>query len=97
MNSSVVKFIAQAFLVFIVWYFVYELWLLPDGSLDEWSSLNIIGSSAGLLIWVGYEVFAMNRIIGIAESPGIEIVDGCNGIAAMELFLGFILAYPGDW
>lgn len=97
MNSPVLKFIAKALLIFIVWYLVYELWLLPDGSLDKWLSLNIIGASAGILEWVGYEVFTINRIIGVGEYPGIEIVDGCNGIAAMGLFLGFILAYPGDW
>jgi exosortase family protein XrtF len=47
--------------------------------------------------WLGYETFAYNRIIGIYGNPGIEVVDGCNGIAAMGLFLGFILAYPGSW
>ncbi|MDR9417875.1 exosortase X [Gracilimonas sp.] len=97
MNSPVVKFIAKAFLVFIVWYLVYELWLLPDGSLDHWLSLNIIGTSAGILEVFGFDVFTVNRIIGLGEYPGIEIVDGCNGIAAMGLFLGFILAYPGNW
>ncbi len=97
MNSQVLKFIAKAVLIFILWYLVYELWLLPDGHLDAWLSLNIIGNSAGMLKWLGYEVFTVNRIIGIGEYPGIEIVNGCNGIAAMGLFLGFILAYPGDW
>lgn len=80
-----------------MWYFIYELWLLPAGNLDEWLSLNIIGASAGLLNWLGYDVYTVGRIIGIGEYPGIEIVDGCNGIAAMGLFLGFIYAYPGDW
>lgn len=43
MNSPVIKFIAKALLVIILWFMVYELWLLPDGRLDEWLSLNIIG------------------------------------------------------
>lgn len=97
MNSPVLKFIAKALLIFILWYLVYELWLLPNGQLDAWLSLNIIGNSAGMLKWFGYDVFTVNRIIGVGEYPGIEIVNGCNGIAAMGLFLGFILAYPGDW
>lgn len=77
---------------------VYELWLLPDGRLrlDEWLSLNIIGVGAGFLEWIGYEVFTVNRILGIGEYLGIEIVNGSNGIVAMGLFLGFILAYPLD-
>jgi len=76
---------------------MYELWLLPDGSLDGWISLNIISNSAGIIQWLGYDVFIYNRIIGIYGNGGIEVVDGCNGIAAMGLFLGFILAYPGSW
>lgn len=51
---------------------------------------------AGFLEWTGNEVFTVNRIIGIGEYPGIEIVSGCNGIVAMGLFLGFILAYRSD-
>ncbi|HBX67700.1 MAG: exosortase/archaeosortase family protein [Balneola sp.] len=97
MNSPLTKFIAKALLIFTGWYLLYEMWLLPDGSLDEWLSLNIIGASAGFIELLGYDVYTVNRIIGIGEYPGIEIVDGCNGIAAMGLFFGFILAYPGDW
>lgn len=97
MNSPVTLFIVKALAFFIGWYLLYELWLLPDGRLDEWLSLNIIGSSAGFIEWMGYEVYTVNRIIGIREAGGIEIVDGCNGIAAIGLFLGFIIAYPGDW
>lgn len=97
MNSAIVRFVAKALGIFVIWYVVYELWLLPDGRLDEWLSLNIIANSAGILQWFGYDVYTVDRIIGIGEAGGIEIVDGCNGIAAIGLFLGFILAYPGDW
>lgn len=97
MKYPVIQFIIKALFIFVIWYLLYELWLLPDGRLDLWLSLNIIGNSAGLLEWLGYDVFVVNRIIGISEFSGIEIADGCNGIAAMGLFLGFILAYPGKW
>lgn len=97
LKSPVVAFVLKALAIFVIWYMLYELWLLPDGSLDEWLSLNIIGVSAGILELFGADVFTVNRIIGIGEFPGIEIVDGCNGIAAMGLFIGFILSYPGDF
>ena len=96
-NSPLTKFIIKALCFFIVWYVIYEIWLLPEGSLDEWISLNIISNSVGIVQWLGYEVFTYNRVIGIYGNAGIEVVDGCNGIAAMGLFLGFILAYPGSW
>lgn len=96
-NSPLTKFILKALCFFIVWYVIYEIWLLPEGSLDEWISLNIISNSVGIVQWLGYEVFTYNRVIGVYGNAGIEVVDGCNGIAAMGLFLGFILAYPGSW
>lgn len=97
MNKPIIKFIAKSLTIFIVWYVLYEIWLLPDGRLDEWVSLNIVGVSSGIIQFFGYETWSVNRIIGIGENGGIELVDGCTGISAIGLFLGFILAYPGDW
>lgn len=96
-KSPVVLFVVKALVIFTVWYVTYELWLLPDGRLDEWLALNIVGVSNGIVRFLGYDSWAIHRIIGIAENPGIELVDGCTGISAIGLFLGFILAYPGKW
>jgi len=96
-KSPVLIFLFKVGVIFISWYIVYELWLLPDGRLDEWLSLNIVGSSAGILKWLGYEIFVFERVVAVGEFPGIKIVNGCNGISAMGLFLGFIIAYPGEW
>ena len=95
-DSSIFAFLFKVCIAFIAWYIFYDIWLLNDGRLDEWVSLNIIGNTAGILSWFGYEVNSVNRIIGIGVTPGIEIVNGCNGISAIGLFLGFIIAYPGD-
>ncbi|MEQ9310818.1 MAG: archaeosortase/exosortase family protein [Balneolaceae bacterium] len=96
-KSSITIFILKALAIFVVWYILYELWLLPDGRLDEWLSLNIVSVSTGVVQFFGYETWSVNRIIGVGENGGIELVDGCTGISAIGLFLGFILAYPGDW
>lgn len=97
MNSPIVKFIAKALGFFAIWYLIYDLWLLPAGELDRWISLNIVMVGGGILEAFGFDVYAFGRVIGIVEYPGIEIVDGCNGVAPIGLFLGFIFAYPGDW
>ena len=97
MNSPVFKFIAKALGIFVIWYIIYELWLLPEGSLDEWLALNIVGIGSGVINALGFDTWTMYRTIGIGENPGIVLVDGCTGISAIGLFLGFILAYPGDW
>lgn len=96
-KSSITIFILKALAIFVVWYILYELWLLPDGRLDEWLSLNIVSVSTGVVQFFGYETWSVNRIIGVGENGGIELVDGCTGISAIGLFIGFILAYPGDW
>ena len=97
MKSPVLKFIVKALGIFILWYIVYELWLLPDGRVDEWLALNLVSISSGFINLFGFETWTVNRVIGIGEASGIELVDGCTGISAIGLFLGFILAYPGDW
>ncbi len=96
-KSPLTKFILKALGFFLVWYLIYDVWLLPDGRLDQWISLNVIGISKGFIDLFGYETFTYSRVIGIFGNPGVEIVDGCNGIAPMGLFFGFIIAYPGDW
>lgn len=97
LKSPITQFILKALGIFAIWYVVYELWLLPQGDLDEWLSLNIVAVSDGIVQLLGYETWTVYRIIGIGENAGIELVDGCTGISAIGLFLGFILAYPGDW
>lgn len=97
LKSPIAHFILKALGIFVIWYIIYELWLLPKGELDEWLSLNIVAVSNGVIQLFGYETWTMHRIIGIGENAGIELVDGCTGISAIGLFLGFILAYPGDW
>lgn len=97
LKSPITQFIAKALGIFVIWYIVYELWLLPKGDLDKWLSLNIVAVSSGIVNVFGYDTWTMHRIIGIGENSGIQLVDGCTGISAIGLFLGFILAYPGEW
>ena len=74
-KSPVTQFILKALGIFILWYVVYELWLLPDGRLDAWVAHNIIGVSAGIVRAMDYTVFTYDRVVGIYYNAGIEIVD----------------------
>lgn len=96
-KSDVTAFIIKVFVIYILWYIVYELWILPNGYIDEPLSRNIAAVSAGILSFFGESIFLYERVVGITGAPGVEIIDGCNGIAAIGLFLGFIFAYPGKW
>ena len=83
--------------IYLLWYFIYELWLLPNGTLDQWVTTNIVSVSAGILEILGYDFYATGRLIGLGESAGIYLVNGCSGISAIGLFIGFVVAYPGAW
>lgn len=97
LKSDIAIFLFKVFCIYLVWYMAYELWILPNSYIDEPLSKNIASVSAGILTFLGEEVFHYNRVVGLVGTAGGEIVDGCNGIAAIGLFLGFIFAYPGAW
>jgi exosortase family protein XrtF len=97
LDSEPVKFVLKVLVIYIVWYLIYEMWLLPDGSLDAWVAVNIVDTTAGILQIFNYDVYTAGRVIGVGEAPGILLVDGCTGISAIGLFIGFIIAYPGRW
>ena len=96
-HKNIFIFFLKSGVIYAVWYVIYEMWVLPDGSLDKWISLNIVEQTAGLLALFDAPVFMYDRVVGLAGNGGIEIVDGCNGIAAMGLFIGFVVAFPGKW
>jgi len=95
-NKDIVSFLLKLLGFFGVWYLIYELWLLPDGRLDEFLSVNLIDVTGGLLALFDVEFFMRHRVIGLFGTPGVMIVDGCNGLEAIGLFIGFVVAYPGD-
>ena len=94
--SPIRTFALKALGIFVLWYVLYELWLLPDGRLDHWVALRVIDGAAFVTKLIGVEVWMQGRVVTIAGNNGIEMVDGCTGISAIGLFLGFIWAYPGQ-
>ena len=90
------KFALKAVSLFILWYGFYELWLLPNGRLDHWVALRVIDGSALMVNVLGFEVWIQERVVGIVGNSGILMVDGCTGISAIGLFLGFIWSFPGQ-
>ena len=95
-NREVFLFLLKALLIYLAWYVLYTFWLLPDGRLDQYVSRNIVSVTASMLRLTGYGVFAFDRVVGIELSRGLEIINGCNGIETIGLFIGFVAAYPGN-
>lgn len=95
LQHDIVRFFLKIAGFFLIWYILYDLWIMPNGWIDEPLSRNIASITAGLLTASGESVFLFDRVVGIWGSAGVEIVDGCNGISAIGLFLAFIIAFPG--
>ncbi|WP_259121773.1 exosortase X [Salinibacter ruber] len=92
---SVLRFLAKVLAVYVVWYVVYNLWLLPDGRLDAWLSQHVAGVSSTLLTGVGHDASVASRSVTMPGISGVRVADGCNGLATIGLFVGFVVAYPG--
>ncbi len=95
-KRDIAVFLVKVIAIYVFWYVLYHGWLLPDGRLDLFVSRNIVSVTANLLQISGYEVFTFDRMIGIGPANGLEIIDGCNGIETIGLFIGFVVAYPGS-
>jgi len=92
---SPVRLFAVLAAVWAVWFALYEGVLLPHGGLDRAISLHVAAVTAGLLGPLGAEV--SGRVVALPGAVGVYVADGCNGLAALGLFVGFVVAFPGRW
>ncbi|MCS4136414.1 exosortase/archaeosortase [Salinibacter ruber] len=51
--------------------------------------------SGTLLSGVGHDASALGRSVTMPGISGVRVADGCNGLATIGLFVGFVVAYPG--
>ncbi len=93
--GPVLQFLAKAVAIYGAWYVLYDLWLLPDGRLDAWVSQAAASVTGAVLSGVGLDVVVDARTVQIDGTSGVRIVNGCNGLATIGAFVGFIVAYPG--
>lgn len=97
LKSDIAIFLYKVLGIYILWYLIYELWLLPAGWLDEWLCLNVAQMGHDFLQLFGYEAFVNGRHVGVTGTAGVLLINGCSGISAIGLFIGFVVAYPGRW
>ena len=96
-HERLVRFAAIAAGVYMVWFVVYDLWLLPEGRVDEWLSGLVASISGGVMRVFGQAASVSGRVVTLPGTAGIYVADGCNGLSTFGLFAGFVLAYPGPW
>ncbi len=96
-HRSLSFFLAKMVACYAVWFVLYDLWLLPDGRIDTWLSHGVASATAGVLQPFYDTAFADGRVVWITRESGVNIANGCNGLSALSLFVGFVIAYPGTW
>ena len=95
------KFLLKAGLLYLFFYFFYELILKKYTSFDQYFIRVIINACELILSFLNYKTFSSREIndfqvFGIDGSNGVWIGGPCNGITLMFLFAIFIIAYPGN-
>jgi exosortase family protein XrtF len=96
-QRETVRFLAIAMGLYLLWYFVYDQWLFPDGRLDTWLSVQEAALSGFLLNLLGFGGSSTGPIVKLQGYNVVLIGNPCNGMVLFGLFAGFILAYPGAW
>ena len=96
MTRPILRFVLVVIALYGAWFTAYTLWIGPDGRLDEALSLATASATGALLDMVADPVTVDGRIVAYRESA-IRVVDECNGLSSLVLFVGFVLAYPGTW
>lgn len=96
-NKFIIIFIFKALALYLLWYFIYEQWLMKVGKLDEIIIDNLIFTTNKILIYLGYVTFVYDHVFGIDGSNGVFIGTPCNGLELMALFSGFVLIFQGNW
>ncbi len=90
-------FLLKMAAIYAAWFVLYDLWLLPDGRLDTWLSTSVASWTGAVLAPFYPETIVDSRTIWAKPGIGILIENGCNGLSALSLFIGFVVAYPGTW
>ena len=96
-HRRLVVFLAKMLAFYAAWYVAYDLWLLPDGRLDDVVARNAAWLSGGLLHLFGFEAVVDGRVVLMVSGKGVLVADDCTGLATIGLFIGFVLAFPGRW
>lgn len=90
-------FILKGIALYLLWYMLYDNWLLKDGWVDHFLIDHLVRSTSFLLQTLGYTVFEYADAVGVDGTHGVLIGVPCNGLSLFALFAGFIIIFPGKW
>lgn len=101
-NKPVIHFFLKAFLLYLLWFLIYDLYLRENGLADSWLTNNVTNHSISILRLLRFDAthtFGFNTYhqVSIENIKMLGISNACNGQVLYPLFAGFIIATPGFW
>lgn len=99
----IVNFLLIFILTFFVQSVMYDLYLHRYEYKVDGMSSAVGSQAAALLNALGFDAFASDQHleksthVGIDGFARVKVIEGCNGLSVMILFLAFILGFPGSW
>ena len=94
-DKFIASFILKGIALYIVWFLLYDKWLLKDGLVDHFLIQHLVDSTSAVLKLLGYTTFHYSDAVGVDGTHGVLIGVPCNGIELFALFTGFIVIFPG--
>lgn len=98
------RFVLIGTVLYLSWYFIYELYLKPSTSFDEWLIHSLVRSAEEVFAFCGVTLTDYSSLditykshIGLSGSLGVTVGAPCDGAPLLALFLSFVGAFPGPW
>lgn len=94
-SNQLSGFFLKAFCFYAIWQISYDFFILPDGRVDDFLALTVISGVKYLLSILGWDIYSLGRLIYIDGYRSVEVLNGCNALALMVLYSGFIISFSG--
>ena len=89
-SNQLLGFVVKAFCFYAVWQISYDFFIHPDGRVDDFLAMTVISGAKYLLSLLGWDIYSLGRLIYIDGYRSVEVLNGCNALALMVLYSGFI-------
>jgi exosortase family protein XrtF len=100
-NNKITRFFMYAVMLYVCWFFLYELVIKPYTSIDAKLIGLIVTQASVFLKLFGYKTFQDQvdpdmQLVGIDGAHPVWIGSPCNALTLFAFFTLFILAFPGN-
>lgn len=94
-DKALVLYFLKAIGLYLLWYIIYDLWLKPEGSVDQWLTEITAYSAYRIVNWMGYDTCIEGTQVCVNVVSTVTVGNGCNGLEVFAIFAGFIILFPG--